>query len=235
MSKKISLRKGKMIQINAIFQLLLVIFLSVTVFGSMIKFTLNFKVWYYTEIYYLGIEKQSNLEKEEIMKNYNYVIDYLQNKEKEDFNLPSLPSSENGKIHFKEVKNIFLILERILWTTLTLSIFGIYIQCKKKEFNFIKQVSNMLCITPSILILIFIINFDTSFTIFHKIFFRNEYWIFNPNTDPIIRLLPQEFFLHSALMILILCIMSGVLLRIIYEKNFKIDNRVIKKHSNLCS
>ncbi|MEJ8554204.1 TIGR01906 family membrane protein [Tepidibacter sp. Z1-5] len=173
------------------------------------------------DIKYLDIEKQSDLKKEEIIENYNYVIDYLENKEKEDFHLPSLSYSKNGKIHFKEVKKIFLILERLLWVTLVLSILGIYMKYKKKEFYFIKQVSTILMTTPLVLLLIFNINFDISFTIFHKIFFGNEYWIFNPKTDPIIRLLPQEFFFHSALMILILCIMSGILLRIIYEKNLK--------------
>ena len=40
----------------------------------------------------------------------------------------------------------------------------------------------------------FSIDFTTCFTIFHKLFFTNNLWIFNPETDYMIRMLPEGFF-----------------------------------------
>ena len=40
----------------------------------------------------------------------------------------------------------------------------------------------------------FSIDFTTCFTLFHKLFFTNNLWIFNPETDYMIRMLPEGFF-----------------------------------------
>ena len=65
----------------------------------------------------------------------------------------------------------------------------------------------MLIILPIVLFIIFIIDFDSAFTAFHKIFFNNDYWIFNPRLDQIINILPQEFFYHCAVLILSLILL----------------------------
>ena len=44
-----------------------------------------------------------------------------------DFKLPSIKSSENGKIHFEEVRNIFQNLNKIFTISLVLLIIGLYI------------------------------------------------------------------------------------------------------------
>ena len=76
----------------------------------------------------------------------------------------------------------------------------------------------MLIILPIVLFTIFIIDFDSAFTAFHKIFFNNDYWIFNPRLDQIINILPQEFFYHCAVLILILLMLSSIILRLVYKK-----------------
>lgn len=38
------------------------------------------------------------------------------------------------------------------------------------------------------------INFDASFRIFHRIFFTNNLWIFDPRSDYMINMLPEGFF-----------------------------------------
>ena len=45
-------------------------------------------------------------------------------------------------------------------------------------------------------------DFDRAFTIFHSIFFPGkENWLFDPATDPVILLLPEEFFRNCAIAI----------------------------------
>ena len=43
---------------------------------------------------------------------------------------------------------------------------------------------------------------------FHHVMFSNDYWLFDPATDPVILILPDAFFLHCALAILI-CVLAG--------------------------
>ena len=44
---------------------------------------------------------------------------------------------------------------------------------------------------------------------FHKLFFDNDDWIFNPRTDPVIKILPDEFFMHCAIAIIAIVLLAG--------------------------
>jgi integral membrane protein (TIGR01906 family) len=41
--------------------------------------------------------------------------------------------------------------------------------------------------------------------------FRNDYWIFDEATDPVIMILPDAFFLHCAVMIILLILIGSLL------------------------
>lgn len=199
--------------VNKFFKLIFIICFTLSVFILAIKFTFNFKSLYYFNIEYSNIEEFSGLSREEIKENYNYVIDYTNSKEDMEFTLPSLPASEVGKIHFKEVKDIYKALDFMLIFLIAIVLFFLFLN--RSFLYLLKQVSYLLLAIPLIILIPFLINFDASFTAFHKIFFRNDYWIFDPKTDPIINILPQEFFFHCALMILFLIMTASLLLRII--------------------
>ena len=82
----------------------------------------------------LNIEQSSDLNRSELESNYDYVITYLTQNTNEKFNLPTLPSSNHGKIHFKEVKAIFDNLKIMLFISITISIIGIIIN-KRQQNN----------------------------------------------------------------------------------------------------
>ena len=42
------------------------------------------------------------------------------------------------------------------------------------------------------------LNFNSAFNLFHKIFFNNDLWLLNPQTDLLIALMPLEFFIGAA-------------------------------------
>ena len=53
------------------------------------------------------------------------------------------------------------------------------------------------------------LDFDRAFVVFHALFFPGkDNWLFNPATDQIINILPQEFFRNCALLILALLILG---------------------------
>ena len=60
------------------------------------------------------------------------------------------------------------------------------------------------------------LNWDQVFVTFHKLFFSNDYWIFDPRTDPVITILPDEFFLHCAVMILCMVVCGGAVCLAVY-------------------
>ena len=47
------------------------------------------------------------------------------------------------------------------------------------------------------------VDFDRFFTLFHAVFFPGkDNWLFHPRLDPVILILPQEFFRNCAILIL---------------------------------
>jgi len=54
--------------------------------------------------------------------------------------------------------------------------------------------------------------------IFHKIFFRNDYWIFDYTTDPVITILPESFFMHCFMMIIVIVVVISLIMYLIYRK-----------------
>jgi integral membrane protein (TIGR01906 family) len=201
-----------------LFQSLFALFFSLLIISLAVKITLLFKPLYYFDIDYLNIEKLSGFTKEEIIKNYNYVINYLLIPTSQPFNLPSIPYSEVGQIHFKEVKNVFISFDILLVISLIITTIGVWTSAKLKDFDLLKKTSRTLLVLPLVLMVAFVVNFDVSFVIFHKIFFPNGNWQFDPEFDPIINILPQEFFFHSAVFILILIIISSLVLALVYKK-----------------
>ena len=135
-----------------------------------------------------------------------------------DFHLPSMNYSDSGKQHFVDVKDLFNNLDVLLIISLVLLSLSLVLFGKKIKFRFLKYSSLTLLILPLILGTFFFINFDTSFTMFHKIFFRNDMWLFDPSMDPIINILPQEFFYHSAISILLGLALCSIINLFIYKR-----------------
>ena len=199
--------------INVIFSVIFSVLIIITI----VKFTVGFKQLYYFDIDYLNIPMLSGISKEEIKENYAYMIDYNLSKDNKEFELPTLKSSKQGKIHFEEVRDIFQNMNKIFNISLVLSIIGVIINILNKNIEILKTTSKTLILLPMILMLPVVINFKGSFVLFHKIMFNNDYWIFDPNLDPVINILPEKFFFHAGIMILILIIVASLANYLIYK------------------
>lgn len=202
------------------FLLKLVFSISLSLFAiiSSVKITLNFKPLYYFDINYLNLEKYTSLNKLQIKSSYNYLIAYMNSSNTSNFNIPFLPSSQEGIIHFIEVKKLFFKLNFALGLCTLIIIFAIYFGFRYKDYIFLKWCSNIIFCTCFLLLSGFLWDFDKCFTFFHKLFFNNDYWLLDPKTDPIINILPETYFLHCALLILFLVIGFSILFRLIYKK-----------------
>lgn len=193
-------------------------FLALALIASAAKVTLNFKPLYYFDINYLKIAEESGFSREDIIKNYDVLINYLKPSYSGELKFPTFPMSAEAKQHFVEVKDIFVNLNYLMYISFAIALLGIIYYAVKRSNSFLKWTSIFLVVLPIALAVPFAINFDATFTAFHKIFFRNDYWLFDPKTDPVITVLPQPFFMHAAIMILMIITIESILLYLAYRK-----------------
>ncbi|CEO30061.1 TIGR01906 family membrane protein [Paraclostridium sordellii] len=195
--------------------LILAFLMSLFIITSIVKFTVVFKPLYYFDIKHLNIPILSGMSEEEIKLNYDYLIKYNTSYRDYEFNMPTLKSSIQGKIHFEEVRDVFKVLNKMNIISGVISVLGIYIVLKKKEIKIIKYAGIISILIPIFLLIPITIQFEKSFEIFHRLIFNNDYWIFDPSKDPVINMLPAEFFLHCGVVILTgILIFSSIILTI---------------------
>ena len=179
-------------------------------------FTINFRPLYYLDVKLLHIPETSGYSKEEIIENYDALIDYSSPFHKGSLSFPSLDASPSGIQHFEEVKDIFVAFYWLGAFSIIAAIGIIIYISRNRDISYLLVSSITAIILPLIVGLLLAIDFDTSFLIFHKIFFNNDYWIFDPITDPVITILPSTFFLHCAFLIIAFIIISSMILFLIY-------------------
>lgn len=122
--------------------------------------------------------------------------------EKQDF------FNEQNRFHMWEVQKLFiggLNLRKMAVSVMAIGIFLLVFCLKRQEALTYKNINLILCkgyqrVTAILAVLIVgilatvIIDFDAAFTVFHKLFFDNEFWLFDPAKDYMIRMLPQGLF-----------------------------------------
>ena len=108
-----------------------------------VKITVNFRPLYYFDIDYLKITNNTTLSKAEIKENYDVLIDYLQPSYKGKLVFPHLPQSEEGEIHFEDVKTIFIFLHKLFYLSF-FSLIGIIYLTEHKSYEFYKVSSYFL-------------------------------------------------------------------------------------------
>ena len=192
--------------------------LSLFIISFAVCFITFFKPLYYLDIDRLNIVKYSCVAKDIIIKNYNILIDYLSIFYKGDLYFPNFRMSPTGKIHFEEVKVIFQLIQLLMISSGLLSGVLIYFRHKEKEYRYLRLASIFSTGVPIILGLVACADFESSFLIFHKIFFRNEYYVFDLYDDAIINILPQEFFMHCFIAIIGVVVVLSLLCYIIYRR-----------------
>jgi integral membrane protein (TIGR01906 family) len=201
------------ILIGIVFALL---FISIGVIAAV-----NFRFIYYFDISHLKIAEASGLERQVIVENYDALIDYNSPFFKGDLKFPTLTASASGLQHFSEVKNIFVSFYYIGLVALIAAIIIIIYKKGKRDRSYLFVSSITVLVLPAIVTLGCAINFDTAFVIFHKIFFRNNYWLFDPATDPVITILPDTFFLHALIVIIVFVVLGSLILYIFSRKSKK--------------
>lgn len=198
--------------------IVLALLLTICIICFAVIVTVFFKQLYYFDIDYLNIAKYTGLSKDVIKENYDILIQYQSIFFQGDLNMPDFVMSTTGRIHFEEVKRVFEVIQITFIVTGILSGIMIYQNMKQKEYRFLQLTSIFSVGIPTIIGFFAALDFDKAFVIFHNIVFRNNYWIFDYTTDPVITILPESFFMHCFMMIIFIVIFISVVMYWLYKK-----------------
>ncbi|MGX7264081.1 TIGR01906 family membrane protein [Enterococcus crotali] len=179
------------------FERLGIVCVILTIVSLSITLTINFRPLYIVDIDTLNILEYVSLDKPTLLKNYGQLMSYLNNPLNHTLQLSDFPVSKSGAFHFYEVKRLFLLCYGILIVTVIPSGIFLFRLAKRKRVWRLIRPFQWGMILPVIFGAVMAIGFDQFFVAFHGVFFNNDDWLFDPATDPIINVLPEEFFMHS--------------------------------------
>ena len=137
---------------------------------------------------------QTGLTTSQMMHEYLKMISYLQLPWQTSLHFDFFASSSQGLQHFKDVRSLVMVNNLVM---LISGVASWVVLNKLVQHKQLYNLLNPLRILVTIIIGIagiMLVNFDQAFIWFHQIFFRNDYWLFDPNRDEVINMLPDGFF-----------------------------------------
>ena len=184
--------------------------LIVTLFALSLSISLPLFIrqFYYWHIDLYNIVENTGVSKENLIFSFNELMDSLMFFK--PFSEGVFPFSEEGKSHFLDCQVLFVLDYVVLIISFVLLV--IYLIALRKNKNLIYRPFNMsisviMLFIPLLLIgalgTYALIDLNGAYAFFHKIFFPGKSnWVFDVYKDPIIKALPQEFFINCGILIL---------------------------------
>ena len=164
--------------------------------------------FYYAHIGAMDLPERSGYSADEIRQAYDEVLDYLTIPGRE-FGTGVIPHSNSGRDHFVDCRKLFFLngggllgSAAVLFMLWILRKRGMIepLRIGRRSAAFWGAASAV--VLPVVVGALAATDFDRAFTVFHTVFFPGkDNWRFNSHTDPIIKVLPQDFFMHCAILI----------------------------------
>lgn len=189
--------------LSILFALALVLFLIT----AAISLPIYCRGFYYAHIEPMGIPEQTGFTPAQIREAYDQVLDYLT--AGKPFGTGVFPHSAEGAAHFADCKVLFdlnayvlLLSGGVLLVLLLLRKLGKTGPYRLGSRSAAFWAAIFALVLPLVLGGLAALNFDRAFVIFHRVFFPGKTnWVFSWQTDGIIAALPQDFFMHCAMLI----------------------------------
>lgn len=209
--------------------------LAILILTFSIGLPIYFRPFYYVQIDTLDMVERTGYSYEVIKAAYDEVLNYLTLPWCE-FGTGELAWSESGASHFADCLFLFnlnaaalIISAAIVIVVLILSKRGVISLAKPLGLNLGFWSGASLLGVFGLLALLVSQDFNTAFTVFHALFFPGkDNWVFNPYTDEIIKVMPQEFFMNCAILIvssIILISLTLIVLGIVGKAREKMTSR----------
>ena len=206
-------------------KLLLVIkavLMALVILSGAIALPILLRPFYYWHIGSMELGQSLGLDAQQVKTVYREMMDYCIGRTN-TFSVGELPYSASGAAHFADVRVLFLLDLRVLAVSVALLI----VLCLFTKENWLgghrPGFWSAVGLSTSFALVagLAAVDFDRAFTVFHSLFFPGKTnWLFYPDEDPVILLLPAEFFRNCALLILagILIPCAGLVFWDLYKK-----------------
>ena len=206
---------------SAVFGVIVGILLFLLAVSVSVTVILHLRAIYYADISLLHISENSGYSVDLIRRNYDVLIDYNTIGYKGALNFPDLAMSESGRIHFEEVKRVFDFFGYMAIILTPICAVCLFISRRMRSALCLLVGGILGLAVPVILAAFTAISWDTVFVKFHQLVFRNDFWIFDWRTDPVILILPDTFFLHCAVLIFALVFLFSIVMLLLYKVSRK--------------
>ena len=183
---------------------------ALSVFTGAIALPLLLRPFFHWHVDFLHLAEKTGISRELIFKAYDEVMDYCLGL-RHDFAAGGLPFSPSGADHFADVRGLVVLNMSLLAASL-LALFALWLYRHRAGFACFRFLGRSpgfwgaagLALTGTVTGTLAALDFNRAFIIFHRLFFPGKInWYFDPFTDPVVLILPPEFFRDCALLILI--------------------------------
>lgn len=165
--------------------------------------------WHYT---HRNITETTEMSVDDLMVVTVTMLDYLKDEAQSLDMMATIDGQreevfgEREKQHMVDVKNLYLDFRQLrrLCSALVIGlvIFGVLFGKRMlyHTLNRVKYIVPVLLLAVGAVGALFATDFNRYFTIFHELFFDNDLWLLNPQTDILINMVPEVYF-YSIVMI----------------------------------
>ena len=218
--------------LNHSLTIILIFSLLILMITFSIGLPIYFRPFYYLHINGLDMVENTRWSYEVIKEAYDEVLDFLVLNR--PFGTGELRYSSEGQSHFEDCKILFDLNFYCLLSSFIVSTVIIVLDKLKKikiqrylKFSPVFYSSIIAILIPLVVGILASIDFDKAFEVFHTIFFPGkDNWLFDPRTDQIILVMPQEFFRNCAILIgssLLIITITSIVISIIKRNKLQND------------
>lgn len=178
-----------------------------------IAVTINFQPLYWWFIEHEHLASLLKMTTPGLKQMYQALLAYLNYPWVSKLNL-DISISYDAMRHFEDVKRLFLLNYSLLLLTSWPTWHYLNKLIKQRQIWVLRQKIILCLYVLSIILVCLVLDFEHFFVFFHKLLFTKQNWIFDPQIDPIILVLPSEFFLACFILFIILFV--GILFFFLY-------------------
>ena len=182
------------------------IVIALVILAGAIALPILCRFFFYLHIEPYGLTDAVGLTAQEVKTAYNEMMDFCIGLSG-SFSAGVLPFSAEGAAHFADVRKLF-ILDLAVLAGAVLALIPLLVLGRKKALRLGGHTPGFwssVGLGATFLVVggLAALDFEKAFVIFHQLFFPGkDNWIFDYRTDPIIAMLPEEFFRNCAILIL---------------------------------
>lgn len=130
--------------------------------------------------------------------------------------------NQKEKDHMIDVKNLFQNVLNVKRGMIIFVVVAVILYARKKDYENARLISDVIK-TAGLMMLVFfgaisfyaLIDFNSFWTQFHKVFFSNDLWLLDPRTDRMINMFPEVFFSQMVMRIIVHFVVTTALVSLI--------------------